>query len=161
MAGEPIERSEATIAAHRTKDEARQIGTASGLASAADSKTLSEESLDAKVRAALRAENIADARTLVANAEAILSTHRESTSAGLTAPEVAAAKARIAMAIGDGAAARAILLLAIERHPEAEALRSLMTEVMLADGRATDVRPVLRHLKGDAVKAAKERPEAD
>mmetsp|Transcript_6054 Transcript_6054/g.10443 ORF Transcript_6054/g.10443 Transcript_6054/m.10443 type:complete len:173 (-) Transcript_6054:568-1086(-) len=162
MAGEPIERSEAMIAARQTKDEARQVETASGPAQRASREASSEETLEAKVRAALRAENIADARTLVANAEAILSTYNgaaASVAEGLTVPQVAAAKARIAMAVGDSAAARAILLLAIERHPEADALRSLMTEVMLADGRASDVRPVLKHLKGEAAKTANNRPE--
>lgn len=162
MAGEPIERSDATIAAHRTEGQARQKEPASGQAPAVDESLPPEDTLDAQVRAALRAENISGARTLVANAEAVLSSHQATTApapADFTVPQIAAAKARIAMAVGDGAAARAILLLAIERHPEAVALRSLMSEVMLADGRATDVRPVLRHLKRNSTKAVSDRPD--
>ncbi|OAN80766.1 hypothetical protein A8B78_10305 [Jannaschia sp. EhC01] len=104
------------------------------------------------LRAALDADRIADARTLVANAEAVLFAHEAaeaSPSDRMTQAQLAAAKARIAIATGDGAAARAILVQAIERNPKTPALRTLMTEVMMAEGRATDVRPVLQHLGND------------
>ena len=112
-----------------------------------------ERPLEAAVRAALRAENIRDARTLVSNAEAILAGHAPSQSPRMepsSRSQIAAAKARIAIATGDGAAARAILVQAIEADPNTKTLKTLMTEVMMADGRATDVRPVLKHLGNDA-----------
>lgn len=101
---------------------------------------------------ALRTDQISKARTLVANAEAILAAHaatrdaREAQGADVSRADVAAAKAKIAMATGDSIAARAILVQAIEQAPDVSALRTLMAEVMLASGRATDVRPVLHHL---------------
>lgn len=110
---------------------------------------IQEPAFDADLRDALRKDEISVARTLVANAEVILAAHEasESTRAPIVSrADVAAAKARIAIASGDGAAARAILVQAIEAAPKASALRTLMTEVMLATGRAADVRPVLQHL---------------
>lgn len=104
---------------------------------------------EAALRKALKANRIADARTLVANAEAVLFAQEQADATPLevmTKAQVAAAKSRIAMATGDDAAARAILVNAIESDPNAPALKALMTEVMLAAGRATDVRPVLQHL---------------
>lgn len=101
------------------------------------------------LRKALEADQIAEARTMVANAEAVLLAHENATSLGsesMTMAHLAAAKARIAIATGDGVAAHAILVRAIERDPHTSALRTLMSEVMLAQGRAADVRPVLKHL---------------
>lgn len=108
---------------------------------------------ESALTSALDASNIADARTLVANAEAVLFGHKASDAAQTeptTQAQLAAAKARIAIATGDGAAARAILVQAIERNPKTTALRALMTEVMMAEGRATDVRSVLRHIGNGA-----------
>lgn len=108
-----------------------------------------QQSLDLDLRNALQANRIADARTLIANAEAILIGHEAGApphAEGVSRDQVAAAKARIAIATGDAAAAKAILVTAIERQPDAAVLRALMTEVMLSEGRATDVRPVLQHL---------------
>lgn len=110
------------------------------------------KTLEAKVRDALQSENIRDARTLVANAEAVLFGHASGQAARPDAAprsQIAAAKARIAIATGDKAAAHAILVQAIEVDPQTSALRSLMTEVMMATGRASDVRPVLQHLGSD------------
>ena len=55
-------------------------------------------------------------------------------------------KARISLAAGDHIAAQAILVMAIEKVPTDQRLRTFLTEVMMAAGRATDVRPVLLHL---------------
>ncbi len=109
---------------------------------------------DHALRAALNDGRIAAARSLVSDAEAVLGVHeasgRSGTSGGavsvLSRPDLALAKARIALATGDTVAAHAILVQAIETHPDAPALRALMTEAMLATGRATDIRPVLHHL---------------
>lgn len=120
-----------------------------------------DQPFETALSAALRAERIADARTLVANAEAVLMAHSSAEDAlteRATQAQLAAAKARIAIAVGDGGAARAILVKAIETNPEIASLRTLMTEVMMAEGRATDVRPVLRHL-GNSTKSS--APSAD
>lgn len=103
---------------------------------------------DVEIRDALEGNRIFDARTLVAKAEAVLAAHdaSEILAENMTRADVAAAKARIAIATGDGAAARAILVQAIEAAPKVTMLRTLMTEVMLSNGRAADVRPVLKHL---------------
>lgn len=113
-----------------------------------------DQSFETAMRTALHANKIGDARTLVANAEAVLMGHASAESpiaAHVTRVQLATAKARIAMALGDGMAARAILVKAIETDPDAASLRALMTEVMLAEGRATDVRPVLKHLGNEAL----------
>lgn len=122
-----------------------------------DTQTSREPSFDAALRGALTDHRISDARTLVANAEAILAGHGATTATSLNRADLSAAKARIAIATGDSAAARAILVQAIEASPDAAALRSLMTEVMMATGRATDVRPVLQHL-GNSQKDAASTP---
>ncbi|MBF9043780.1 hypothetical protein HKCCE4037_10605 [Rhodobacterales bacterium HKCCE4037] len=97
------------------------------------------------VRLALATDDIRSARTLVAAEEARLREDGGTPSASALA-EVSAAKARIAMASNDASAAHAILVTAIEAAPDDRALQVLMSEVMLASGRATDVRPVLSHL---------------
>jgi len=56
------------------------------------------------------------------------------------------AKARIAQTDGDLEAATAILVMAIEAEPHAQALRRSMTEVLLAKGSAGHARDVLAHL---------------
>lgn len=100
---------------------------------------------DAELREALNDDRISDARTLVAKAEAVLAGH-DAASENVSRANVAAAKVRIALATGDDVAARAILVQAIEAAPKVAMLRALMTEVMMANGRASDVRPVLQHL---------------
>lgn len=127
-----------------SKDEIRTGGeaeTAAGRAQAAP--------FEHALNAALEGNRIAEARTLVANAEAVLAAHgtpASGRSERTSRSQLAVAKARIAIATGDGAAARAILVRAIETNPKVPALRVLMTEVMMAAGRATEVRPVLQHL---------------
>ncbi|ABD55753.1 hypothetical protein [Jannaschia sp. CCS1] len=113
---------------------------------------LSELTFEQALRDALASGQIAEARTLIATAEAAL--HAPGMPGqgygDMVGPtDLAAAKARTAMATGDRAAARAILIRAIEADPKAAPLKALMTEVMMADGRATDVRPVLQHLGND------------
>ncbi|HID66920.1 MAG TPA: hypothetical protein EYP31_01290 [Roseibacterium sp.] len=108
-----------------------------------------EPTFDDELRAALREDRLSGARTLVANAEAVLAAHEAAGNAEtppVSRVDLAAAKARVAMATGDGPAARAILVQAIEMSPKSVPLRTLMTEVMLATGRAADIRPVLHHL---------------
>ncbi|MFW5881136.1 MAG: hypothetical protein ACOCTP_01280, partial [Roseicyclus sp.] len=56
------------------------------------------------------------------------------------------ARARIAIHTGDYPAARAILVRGIEREPDVSALRALMTEVLIADGSASQARAVVSHL---------------
>ncbi len=98
-----------------------------------------------QLQSALAAVDFQKARNLVADEEGRL--HELDQSEAIEArAQVAAAKARIAVKAGDGAAAHAILLAAIETNPGNRALRVLMSEVMLATGRATDVRPVLKHI---------------
>lgn len=126
-----------------------QDGRHEGSAPNAPTEGRAQDPFEHAVRAALEADRIADARTMVANAEAVLAAHSAVTEAEVARAsfvEIAGAKARIAIATGDGAAARAILVQAIERSPQSTTLRALMTEVMMAAGRATDVRPVLQHL---------------
>jgi len=89
------------------------------------------------VDAALAQRDFRLARTQVAEAE---------TNAGLPPWVARLAKARIAQADGDLEAATAILVLAIEAAPGVAALRRLMTEVLLAKGRAGHARDVLHHL---------------
>lgn len=106
---------------------------------------------DANLQHALRLKNLSAARSIVADAEAVLAAHDltkavEARSASMSKSHLAGAKARIAMSAGDPTAARAILVQAIERWPDVQPLRAMMTEVMLATGRARDVRPVLTHL---------------
>jgi thioredoxin-like negative regulator of GroEL len=55
-------------------------------------------------------------------------------------------KARIALSEGDFLAAKAVLVAAIERAPEQTPLRTLLTEVMVAAGTASDARAVLSHI---------------
>jgi thioredoxin-like negative regulator of GroEL len=97
------------------------------------------------VEAALQIGDIQLARCLVAEEEARQIETVGATHATVTA-DIYAAKARIALATDDGLAAQAILLTAIEAAPKNRSLRVLMSEVMLATGRASDVRPVLQHV---------------
>jgi len=55
-------------------------------------------------------------------------------------------RARIAQAQGDLIAARAILIHAVETHPDHSPARRALAEVMVAMGAAADVRAVLTHL---------------
>lgn len=153
------DRFDGTDAPGRTTKGLKHRGSAETSAFASEDDQPAEASFEAGLRNALVEDRISAARTLVANAEAILAAHEAATAASPRVPKVsrtdlAAAKARIAMATGDGAAARAILVQAIEAAPKAASLRSLMTEVMMATGRASDVRPVLQHL-GTAPEAAR------
>ncbi len=106
---------------------------------------------DADLLEALRNNELSTARCMVADAEAVLAAHdlsaeTEALRTALSRSHLAGARARIAMSAGDYVAARAILVQAIERWPDVTLLRAMMTEVMLASGRAKDVRPVLTHL---------------
>lgn len=95
--------------------------------------------LDLLIDTALAEDRVDLARTLLTEAEASAS----------TAPgpaQGAAARARIARASGDMHAAMAILVQAIEAHPNSSALRALLAEVMVAAGTAGDARAVLTHL---------------
>ena len=72
-----------------------------------------------------------------------------------------AARARIAIYLGDLAAARAILVRGIERTPEVSALRMLMTEVLIADGSAATARAVVSHLGQPATAPGPEAARSD
>jgi predicted Zn-dependent protease len=102
-----------------------------------------EGSFELRIWSRIEAGDVAGARTLVAEAEAA---RAEGAEAAQPRSVIAAAKARIAFATGDEPAARAILVMAIEAEPAVPHLRTLLAEIMLASGRATDVRPVLQHL---------------
>ena len=106
------------------------------------------------LEAALQNGDIQKARCLVAEKEALQIEAVGAAHAAVTA-EIYAAKARIALATDDGAGAHAILLTAIEAAPKNRSLRILMSEIMLATGRASDVRPVLQHVG----KRSTERPD--
>jgi len=68
------------------------------------------------------------------------------TEATIPAAQAAHIKARIAVHEGELATAKAILVVAIERHPDEVVLRRLLTEVMVAAGTAADARAVLTHI---------------
>ena len=106
------------------------------------------DNLNSSVRQAISEGNIRLARDLLAAEEQRVSEIGLANTDHAHA-QIAAGKARIALATQDGAAAHAILLSAIEAAPENRSLRVLMSEVMLSNGRATDVRPVLSHIGRD------------
>lgn len=148
MSGKNLGRRDMTSPASPSVDRSRDASLRSERSRSSEADQSPAPTFDAELRDALAGDRISDARTLVANAEAVLTAHDASEASGekLTRADVAAAKARIAIATGDSAAARAILVQAIEAAPKVTMLRAMMTEVMLANGRATDVRPVLKHL---------------
>ncbi|MEJ6395419.1 hypothetical protein V8J82_19315 [Gymnodinialimonas sp. 2305UL16-5] len=100
---------------------------------------------------ALERSEFALARSIVSEAEENAQGPTPLTS--IRPVDLTIAKARIAIARNDEGAARAILVTAIERHPKDQALRTLLAEVMLASGQATNVRPVLRHIGNDPASA--------
>ena len=63
----------------------------------------------------------------------------------LPAWRAACLKARIALETGDHLAAKAILVMALERGADTPTLRAMLTEVMVAAGTASDARAVLHH----------------
>lgn len=135
-------------AAHMAPSTSEQKNQSS--ASTGVEHTTASDLFDMDLLNALRSENIMDARNIVADAEVILSAHkasRASAKGDLSPIQIVAAKAQIAIAVGDAAAAKAILVRGLDIQPDAPSLRALLTEVMLSQGRATDVRPVLQHLK--------------
>jgi thioredoxin-like negative regulator of GroEL len=118
---------------------------------------LSTETLDALISARLAAGRVACARDLVA---------RGATEDRTPDWALEAARARIAMQQNDLSAARAILVRGIERTPEAATLRTLMLEVLMADGDAAHAREVVARLgqpataPGPEVTGAPPAPEA-
>jgi thioredoxin-like negative regulator of GroEL len=109
-------------------------------------------SIDLLVTIALEMGQVQVARTILSGAEA---------SAEIPVAEIARLKARIAMDQGDFDAAKAILVAAIDRQPEAPALRTLMAEVMVAAGTAGDVRAVLTHIAQPPVNPVDPNAEPD
>ncbi|MBY6199771.1 hypothetical protein KUV65_00215 [Maritalea mobilis] len=99
--------------------------------------TLDDDTFDVLLAAALSANRVSDARDLIARAD------REG---NVSAPLRAMGRSRIAMHLGDVEAAKAILVSAIEAHPEATALRAMMTETLMASGGAAYARDVLGRL---------------
>lgn len=112
----------------------------------------------AALDAALYENDIRAARCIVAEEEARQIESVGAAQTSITA-EISAAKARIAMATNDGPAAQAILLAAIEAAPENRSLRVLMSEMMLANGRASDVRPVLKHVGKQSAACPQDRSQ--
>lgn len=90
-----------------------------------------------RVDLALLAGDVMAARTIFAGAEA---------AGELAGWQGALLKARVAAATADWMAARAILVMAIERYPDIGALRQYLAEVMVASGGAADTRAVLAHI---------------
>jgi predicted Zn-dependent protease len=115
----------------------REVDTAQRTADRLSEAPLTEDALDALVPAYLAADRVAQARDVVARAA------REETAKPWA---LEAARARIAMHLEDLAAARAILVRGIEREPDAPLLRSLMAEVLMADGGAAQAREVISRL---------------
>lgn len=111
------------------------------------------------VATALAENEVQRARTIVAEEEALLFSG-DPAATQVTRADIAAGKARIALTMNDGPAAHAILVAAIEAAPTHRSLRVLMTEAMLAMGRAADVRPVLRHIGERPKELAKESQTA-
>jgi len=95
------------------------------------------ETLERVIEAALEAGAVQLARSTLSEAE---------TAGTLTPARSAYLKARIALETGDLLAARAILVIAIDRAPENPVLRALLAEVMVAAGTAADARVVLGHM---------------
>lgn len=93
------------------------------------------DALGLVVDAALEMGQVQQARLALAEGE------------GRIPPQTAALlRARIARAQGDLAAARAILVAAIEAMPDDPVPRRVLAEVMVATGTAADARAVLAHL---------------
>jgi thioredoxin-like negative regulator of GroEL len=114
-----------------------EIEDAQATATRLEVSPLSTESLDAIVSARLAADHVASARDIVARAVS---------EGGVPHWSLEAARARIAMHQNDLAAARAILVRGIERTPDAPTLRTLMLEVLMADGDASHAREVTARL---------------
>jgi predicted Zn-dependent protease len=95
------------------------------------------EAPDLVIETALEMDDLAVARDALAEAEA---------SGRLSPSRTACLKARIALETGDHAAAKAILVTAIDRAPDLPQLRSLLAEVMVAGGTAAEARAVLNNL---------------
>ena len=116
------------------------------------------DAVDFLIDLALGAERIQLARTILS--------HEDSQ---IPAAQAAHIRARIALSDGDPEAAMAILVAAVEAQPGAAHLRSLLAEVMVAAGQASDVRAVLSMLgmapvtppARDASEAAPDPVEAD
>lgn len=129
-----------------------QMSLEDGAAARHTEARLAQEKLDGDtfevlIAAALADNRIGDARTLVARAM------REER---VAAPALALARARIALNEGDVEAAKAILIMAIEAHPDAPGLRPLMTETLIASGGAAYARDVLSRLGQAPVNPAPE-----
>jgi Tfp pilus assembly protein PilF len=102
------------------------------------------------VEAALDLGRVQMARTALSEAEI----------SGRLAPhEAALTRSRIAQVQGDMAAAKAILLAAIDAMPDQPALRRALAEVMIASGTAADARAVLNHLDSGAEEVTPGRPD--
>lgn len=96
------------------------------------------------IEAALALGRVQAARVALAQAEG---------TGELSLGEAAMLRARIAQALGDLDAARAILVAAIEAAPDQIAPRRALAEVMVAMGTAADARAVLAHLGSSAENA--------
>ncbi|MGP1355699.1 hypothetical protein [Roseicyclus sp.] len=114
----------------------RDIATAQETADRLAEAALTSASFEVLISARLADGRVACARDLVARA----------VSEGLEPAALEAARARIALHLGDMAAARAILVRGIERTPGATGLRALMAEVLMADGGAAHARDVIGRL---------------
>jgi hypothetical protein len=115
----------------------QDIEGAQGTAERLDATELSPDTLDALISARLAAGRVACARDLVARGVA---------EGRVPVWALETARARIALHQGDLSAARAILVRGIERTPEATPLRTLMLEVLVADGDAAHARDVTSRL---------------
>lgn len=93
------------------------------------------DAVDVLIDLALEAGRIQLARSILAHVEGEIPPAQE-----------AHIRARIALCDGDLQAAMAILVTAVEAQPGATLLRSLLAEVMVAAGNASDVRAVLSML---------------
>lgn len=131
--------TQSALEAQRTLIRERFLGgdAASAVAAARQlaSQTGRHDGIDMLLDLALEHGRGQLARTVLAEAEAMLS-----------AVQIAQIKARIVMTEGDLQAAKAILVMAIEAHPDSVSLRALLAETMVAGGTAADARAVLSNL---------------
>lgn len=110
-----------------------------------DTDNDTEDATQLRVEVALSDSAVQTARTLVSEAES---------RAALSGEMAASLKGKIAMADGDGVAARAVLVMAVERFPESVMLRNQLMETLIASGGAGDARAVLSHIAKPPVNPA-------
>ncbi|AHM04673.1 hypothetical protein roselon_02338 [Roseibacterium elongatum DSM 19469] len=111
---------------------------------------LDSDTLSLLIDTALTDDRSGDARAIVA---------RAMSEGQIGGADIAAARARIAFHDGDVEAAKAILVMAIEAHPEAPGLRPMLTETLMVSGGAAYARDVQKNLGKEPVNPAPQDAE--